>query len=244
METGKLVNYMISSDFISFFVLCFLVFVFLVSYCYYFPFFFFFSFQANKDKLWTSRNYLSYRSLQMAENIQEQLINLLKTRLFINVELSCFPDFKEKLLKCLCLSFSMNIAQSIQSVDLQQNQIQKGKSSLSLDVVSNKNNKYFFNSTTASNSNNNNPTSILQSILMKTKDNNTTSAPYRTIKGNQYVHVHPSSVLFSMIGTKKLPSFVLYADLLITNKQYMRSITVIDGNWLSELFPDRFKTVE
>lgn len=61
------------------------------------------------------------------------------------------------------------------------------------------------------------------------------SAPYRTLRGNQPVHVHPTSVLFSLVQSRKLPEFVVFAELLITSKQYMRHITAIDGSWVTTL---------
>jgi pre-mRNA-splicing factor ATP-dependent RNA helicase DHX38/PRP16 len=64
-----------------------------------------------------------------------------------------------------------------------------------------------------------------------------TLAPYKTMRGSQPVHIHPSSVLFALASNnmKKLPSFVVYSELLITTKQYMRGVTAIDGSWLPEL---------
>jgi len=69
-----------------------------------------------------------------------------------------------------------------------------------------------------------------------------TAAPYRTVRGLQPVHVHPSSVLFNT-ANKKLPEFLVYAELLITSKQYMRNVSAVDGAWLTELYPTRFKSI-
>lgn len=67
-------------------------------------------------------------------------------------------------------------------------------------------------------------------------------APYKTMNGGQGVHIHPSSVLFAFHqgSWKTLPQCVIYTDLLVTTKQYMRSITVIDEKWLPELAPRMF----
>lgn len=62
------------------------------------------------------------------------------------------------------------------------------------------------------------------------KDN----APYRTIEGNQDVYVHPSSSLFSKAGAR-LPKHVVYAEILVTTKCYMRFVSVMDIEWLAEL---------
>jgi hypothetical protein len=40
---------------------------------------------------------------------------------------------------------------------------------------------------------------------------------------------------------RKLPEYVVYAELLITTKQYMRSVTAIEGSWLQEAAPTLFK---
>lgn len=65
-------------------------------------------------------------------------------------------------------------------------------------------------------------------------------APYRTCRGGQPVHIHPSSVLFSSLSGRKLPDYVVYAEVLITSKQYMRGVTAIEGAWLPELVPSLF----
>ena len=68
-------------------------------------------------------------------------------------------------------------------------------------------------------------------------------APYKTVRGNQPVHVHPSSVLFSISGgEKRLPQCVVFAELLVTSKQYMRCITCVEEAWLYEIAPNFFKT--
>ena len=67
------------------------------------------------------------------------------------------------------------------------------------------------------------------------------AAPYSTIRGNQPVHIHPSSVLFSNPSGRKLPEYVVFAELLITTKHYMRNVTAVDGSWLMELAPNLFK---
>ncbi len=62
-------------------------------------------------------------------------------------------------------------------------------------------------------------------------------AQYKTQKGGQLVHIHPSSVLFAASGGrfKKLPKHVVFADVLITTRQYMKNVSVIDESWLEEM---------
>jgi HrpA-like RNA helicase len=60
------------------------------------------------------------------------------------------------------------------------------------------------------------------------------NAPYRTIEGNQDVHIHPSSSLFSKAGAR-MPKHLVYAEILVTTKCYMRYVSVMDIEWLAEL---------
>ncbi|XP_019155920.1 PREDICTED: probable pre-mRNA-splicing factor ATP-dependent RNA helicase DEAH5 [Ipomoea nil] len=59
---------------------------------------------------------------------------------------------------------------------------------------------------------------------------------YRTLVENQPVYIHPSSDLF-----QRQPDWVIYHELVMTTKQYMREVTVIDPKWLVELAPRFFK---
>ncbi|KAI7727176.1 hypothetical protein M8C21_026989, partial [Ambrosia artemisiifolia] len=59
---------------------------------------------------------------------------------------------------------------------------------------------------------------------------------YRTIVENQPVYIHPSSALF-----QRQPDWVIYHELVMTTKEYMREVTVIDPKWLVELAPRFFK---
>ncbi|CDK25670.1 unnamed protein product [Kuraishia capsulata CBS 1993] len=68
--------------------------------------------------------------------------------------------------------------------------------------------------------------------LSKTGDN------FRSIKKNQTIFVHPSSVIFSQ---KPPPKLVLYHELVLTSKEYMRNCLVIEEAWLKELAPHFFR---
>lgn len=59
---------------------------------------------------------------------------------------------------------------------------------------------------------------------------------YRTIVENQPVYIHPSSALF-----QRQPDWVIYHELVMTTKEYMREATVVDPKWLVELAPRFFK---
>ena len=47
-------------------------------------------------------------------------------------------------------------------------------------------------------------------------------------------HLHPSSALFGM-GYN--PQYLVYHELIMTKKEYMRNVTTVDGEWLAELGP-------
>ncbi|XP_058779387.1 pre-mRNA-splicing factor ATP-dependent RNA helicase DEAH1-like isoform X2 [Vicia villosa] len=55
---------------------------------------------------------------------------------------------------------------------------------------------------------------------------------YRMVKNLQSVYIHPSSGL-----TKVLPRLVLYNELVLTTKEYMRQVTEIKPEWLLEIAP-------
>ncbi|KAD6795203.1 hypothetical protein E3N88_06099 [Mikania micrantha] len=59
---------------------------------------------------------------------------------------------------------------------------------------------------------------------------------YRTIVENQPVYIHPSSALF-----QRQPDWVIYHELVMTTKEYMREVAVVDPKWLVQLAPRFFK---
>ncbi|CEG75130.1 Putative Pre-mRNA-splicing factor ATP-dependent RNA helicase DHX16 [Rhizopus microsporus] len=59
---------------------------------------------------------------------------------------------------------------------------------------------------------------------------------YRTVKQNQTVHIHPSS---SML--QKKPKWIIYFELVLTSKEYMRQVMEIEPNWLLEVAPHYYK---
>lgn len=62
---------------------------------------------------------------------------------------------------------------------------------------------------------------------------------YRSIKHNQSMYIHPSSVLFG-----NQPKFVIYFELMFTTKEYMRQVVEISPSWLLEAAPHYFKADE
>ncbi|KAL3985857.1 Oligonucleotide/oligosaccharide-binding (OB)-fold family protein [Acanthocheilonema viteae] len=59
---------------------------------------------------------------------------------------------------------------------------------------------------------------------------------YRTIVDGQNVYIHPSSSLF-----QNQPEWVVYHELVMTTKEYMREVTAIEPKWLVEFAPSFFK---
>eukprot|EP01064_Diplonema_japonicum_P023611 TRINITY_DN34023_c0_g1_i1.p1 TRINITY_DN34023_c0_g1~~TRINITY_DN34023_c0_g1_i1.p1 ORF type:complete len:1063 (+),score=318.19 TRINITY_DN34023_c0_g1_i1:46-3189(+) len=50
--------------------------------------------------------------------------------------------------------------------------------------------------------------------------------------------VHPSSALFN---GGMMPDYVIYHELIYTQKEYMNTVSVIDGNWMTEIAPKFFE---
>ena len=59
---------------------------------------------------------------------------------------------------------------------------------------------------------------------------------YKTMVESQPVYIHPSSALFN-----KNPEWVIYHELVLTTKEYMRNVLSIDPKWLVELAPNFYK---
>jgi len=62
---------------------------------------------------------------------------------------------------------------------------------------------------------------------------------YKTVKNPQTVHIHPSSGL-----TEVMPRWVVYHELVLTTKEYMRTVSEIKGEWLVELAPHYYNKKE
>jgi ATP-dependent RNA helicase DHX8/PRP22 len=59
---------------------------------------------------------------------------------------------------------------------------------------------------------------------------------YRTLVDGQVVYIHPSSAVFN-----RQPEWVVYHELVLTTKEYMREVTTIDPKWLVEFASSFFK---
>jgi ATP-dependent RNA helicase DHX8/PRP22 len=62
---------------------------------------------------------------------------------------------------------------------------------------------------------------------------------FRTLVDQTPVYIHPSSALFN-----KNPEYVIYHELVLTSKEYMRNVMEIDAKWLIELAPAFYKSAD
>lgn len=62
---------------------------------------------------------------------------------------------------------------------------------------------------------------------------------YRSAKTGQIVNIHPSSVLFG-----KKPKWVIYHELVLTSKEFMRNCMPLQPEWLIEVAPHFYKRKE
>jgi len=62
---------------------------------------------------------------------------------------------------------------------------------------------------------------------------------YKTVVEQTQVFIHPSSALF-----QRQPDWVIYHELVLTSKEYMREVCAIDPKWLVELAPRFFKSAD
>lgn len=62
---------------------------------------------------------------------------------------------------------------------------------------------------------------------------------YRTVKSRQTVHIHPSSGL-----KDAMPRWVVYHELVLTSKEYMRNVSEIKPEWLIEIAPHYYNRHE
>jgi len=63
------------------------------------------------------------------------------------------------------------------------------------------------------------------------------SGIYKTVKGDHSIYLHTNSVLY----TEKQPAWIVFNEMLITSKEFVRDVTVIDPKWLCELAPHYYQ---
>lgn len=62
---------------------------------------------------------------------------------------------------------------------------------------------------------------------------------YKTLAEGTPVYIHPSSALFN-----RNPEWVIYHELVMTTREYMREVTAIEPKWLTEVAPTFFKVTD
>ena len=67
------------------------------------------------------------------------------------------------------------------------------------------------------------------------------SGEFKTVKHQHTVYIHPSSVLSR---EEDPPRWLLYFELAFTSKEYMRMCTPIKGEWLMEIAPHYYQSVD
>ncbi len=71
---------------------------------------------------------------------------------------------------------------------------------------------------------------------------NSNMTPYRTLEGHQGVHLHPSSSLFATVQkglVHQMPAYLVYAELLVTTKQYMRNVTIVSEELVASVLTEQ-----
>ncbi|KAL1513446.1 hypothetical protein ABEB36_002857 [Hypothenemus hampei] len=61
---------------------------------------------------------------------------------------------------------------------------------------------------------------------------------YITLDKRQLTQIHPSSVVHG-----QLPHYVIFTEVVQTTKCYLRDLTTLEGDWLNEIAPDYFKSI-
>jgi len=58
---------------------------------------------------------------------------------------------------------------------------------------------------------------------------------YRTLTDHQQVYIHPASALY-----QRNPEWIVYHELVLTSKEYLRECSTVEPQWLPELAPNLF----
>ena len=62
---------------------------------------------------------------------------------------------------------------------------------------------------------------------------------YLTLADEQTVFIHPSSALFN-----RNPEYVVYHELVMTSKEYMREVSIVQPKWLADVAPNFYKLAD
>jgi len=174
------------------------------------------------------RNFISGRSLVRAHDVRNQLMEICsrddtnrhsnkKNRggvgLEMDVNLSCGNDI-EAFLKCACAGLFLRAASRLHN-----------SANINKDIREEKRREHYSNTMSPVSS-------------TSTSGNLSTRGKYKTKVGGHEVSIHPTSVMF---GRNPPPKCVVYTELLVTKRTYVRGVTQIREEWLSGVAPNFFK---
>lgn len=211
--------------------------------------------QTNKDKKWATRNFLSVRALQHACSVRAQLEALVRSseslRGSLDPSLACSPE-REPFLRCLLAGMFLNIARRADN-----NNISNADNNKKVSTVSGSSRFSFSQPTTGvsstavaslarSGANTPAPYQTLRgrqmvhlhpsSVLFSSRHfYHYEDADDTNSNSNSSSNSH-SNISSSVKKARKdrLPQVVVFAELLVTSKQYMRTMAVLQQSWLQE----------
>jgi HrpA-like RNA helicase len=213
--------------------------------------------KAKCDKAYAQRNYLSQRGLSHAKSVRAQLSTLLQ-KMGMDPSTSCYPE-REPFLRCLLAGLRLNVAQRTSTALVGPNATSASasasgyKGAMGGSGAMDSSNKFSWSR--QKDLKDKSDVGHIRPMFGTPLSKEAEPAPYKTVRGNQPVFVHPSSVLFGLAnrdtarngkGAKmrdSLPEYVVFGELLVTSKQYMRCVTVVNKDWLTEMFPAQFKSL-
>ncbi|KAF4752083.1 ATP-dependent RNA helicase dhx8, partial [Perkinsus olseni] len=62
---------------------------------------------------------------------------------------------------------------------------------------------------------------------------------YRVMRDLQQVYIHPSSALY-----QKNPEWVIYYELVMTTREYIREVCTVEPEWMPKIAPNMFKQAD
>lgn len=204
--------------------------------------------QAQRSRHWADRHYLSQRALLHAQSVREQLVSLLQQHSVssssepgssssiatgpVDVTVSQWPANKNAFLRCLLMGLSANIAVKSLVADASLAPMFHRPSSSASAAVSTTSSGKVVSYSTGKNHHDKRSSPAASA----------TAAPYRTLEGQQAVHVHPTSTLFGKIQrglVSEMPMYLVFAELLVTSRQYMRNVTVVSEELVAAVITEQ-----
>ena len=161
--------------------------------------------KAGRDAHWSRRHFLSQAGLLTADNIRTQLKEVLVRVLGAGACAGVSATSlpdKLPLLRCLAKGLALRSARKIVDQDIASSS-SHSSSSLSLGAGR----------------------GLSKHVFGEQR------AQYSTIYGGAQVFLHPSSSFFGL-PAKRLPDHLVYAELLVTSRHYVRTVCAVEADWL------------